>query len=97
MTKRFDIITETDARLLEIGDATFLLTKLAVGAVVACTLYRFSHLPLAEDLTGTEEARHELAAAVEAATGASAAGWQAPERLVAFIAYLPDNLSALFS
>lgn len=85
------------ARLLEAGDAPFLLVKLAVGALVSYTLFRFSHHTLA---------RHGLTAVVSlyvglmfvhAATAASALGSRTPEQFVAFVTTLPENLFALLS
>lgn len=85
------------ARLLDMGDSPFLLTKLAVGALAAYTLYRFSHLPLARKGLTFVLGLYLMLMLVHAATGASAAGWQPPEHLIAFVAYLPDHLSALLS
>jgi hypothetical protein len=85
------------ARLLEIGDATFLLTKLAVGGLVAFTLYRCSHLALARRGLSLVLGLYLTLMFVHAATGASAAGWHPPARLVSLVAYLPDTLSALIS
>lgn len=36
------------ARLLTLGDASFLSTKIFLGAFAALILYRWSHLPLAQ-------------------------------------------------
>jgi hypothetical protein len=85
------------ARLLDLGDTPFLLTKLAIGALVAYTLYRFSHLPLARRGLSFVLGLYLTLMLVHAATGAAAAGWQPPDHLIALVAYLPDNLSALFS
>jgi len=85
------------ARLLELGDAPFLGTKLLVGALVAYTLYRFSHLALARRGLSFVLGLYLALMLVHAATGASAAGWEPPDRLLSVIAYLPDSLSSLFS
>jgi Domain of unknown function (DUF5658) len=48
---RLNIATEGNAlmaQLLEHGDASFLLIKLAVGAAAAYILYRCAHVPLAK-------------------------------------------------
>jgi hypothetical protein len=85
------------AFLLDLGDAPFLATKLLVGALAAYTLYRFAHVPLARRGLTFVLGLYLALMLVHAATGASAAGWQPPDRLIAFIAYLPDHLSALVS
>ena len=75
------------AYLLDLGNLPFLLSKLTVGALVAYTLYRFSHLALCMYLT---------LMLVHAATGASALGWQPPEALATLL-HLPDRLFSLIS
>lgn len=48
---RLNVATEGNAlmaRLLEHGDLSFLVIKLAVGTAAAVILYRFSYLPLAK-------------------------------------------------
>ncbi len=84
------------AYLLEMGDAPFLLTKLLVGALVAYTLYRFSHVALARRALRLVLGLYLALMLVHAATGASAAGVQPPEPLVAFVTGFPDRLLALF-
>jgi len=47
---RLDIATEGNgimARILELGEGTFLFTKLAIGAFAAYVLYRCAHLAIA--------------------------------------------------
>lgn len=85
------------ARLLEAGDAPFLVVKLTVGALVAYTLYRFSALALARRGLRFVLGLYLALMLVHAATGVSAAGWQAPERVFAYLSYLPDRLLALVS
>ena len=97
---RFGWATEGNglmARLLDAGNAPFLFTKLAVGALVAYTLYRFSHLALARRGLHFALGLYLTLMLVHAATGASAFGWQPPDALVVFVSSLPDNLLALFS
>src|SRR3712207_8455716 len=67
------------AYLLELGDAPFLLTKLAVGAGVACVLYRFSHVRLARRGLKLVLCLYVALMFVHTATGLSALGWAAPE------------------
>ena len=85
------------ARLLDAGNTPFLLTKLAVGALVAYTLFRFSHLTLARRGLHFALGLYLALMLVHAATGASALGWEPPDALVAFISELPHNLLGLFS
>ena len=71
------------AYLLDRGDAPFLSTKLLVGALVAYTLYRFSHVALARRGLQFVLALYLALMGVHAATGASALGWHPPETLAA--------------
>ncbi|HEX8476662.1 MAG TPA: DUF5658 family protein [Pyrinomonadaceae bacterium] len=85
------------SHLLDAGDLPFLLTKLAIGAFVAVVLFRWSHLALARrGLTGVLGLYVALMF-VHAATAFSAFGWHAHEKLVAYVAALPDGLFALLS
>lgn len=85
------------AWLLDLGDTPFLATKLMVGALVAYTLYRFSHLALARKGLSFVLGLYLALMLVHAATGASAAGWEPSERLLAVIAFVPESLSSLLS
>ncbi|MGB8506982.1 MAG: DUF5658 family protein [Pyrinomonadaceae bacterium] len=85
------------ARLLDAGNTPFLLTKLTVGALVAYTLYRCSHLPLARRGMRLVLGLYLALMLVHAATGASALGWHAPDALAALFSHLPDTFLALFS
>jgi hypothetical protein len=84
------------AYLLERGDAPFLSAKLLVGALVAYTLYRFSHVRLARRGLRFALCLYLTLMLVHAATGASALGWQPPEALAA-VFHLPAKLFALVS
>lgn len=85
------------ARLLDAGNAPFLLTKLSVGALAAYMLYRCSHLPLARRGMRLVLGIYLALMLVHAATGASALGWHAPDALATFVSCLPDNLLTPFS
>jgi len=85
------------AHLLDAGNTPFLLTKLLVGALVAYTFFRFSHLTLARRGLHFALGLYLTLMLVHAATGASALGWQPPALVVALVSTLPDNLLALFS
>ncbi|HWS54035.1 MAG TPA: DUF5658 family protein [Pyrinomonadaceae bacterium] len=76
------------AYLLELGNAPFLLTKLAVGALVAYTLYRFSDIRLARRGLRLVLGLYLALMLVHAATGASALGWQPPDALITFMSRL---------
>jgi hypothetical protein len=85
------------SQLLKIGDAPFLLVKLAIGAFAAYTLYRCSHLPLARrgmQLVLTIYLGLMLA---HAATGMAALGWSQPLTMITYVTRVPHVLIALFS
>ena len=84
------------AYLLNHGNTPFLLAKLVVGALVALTLYRFSHLALARRGLHFALGLYLTLMLVHVATGASALGWQ-PSEALAVVFYLPGKLLALFS
>lgn len=84
------------AYLLDHGNAPFLAAKLLVGGLVACTLYRFSHVSLARRGLHFTLGLYLTLMLVHAATGASALGWQPPEA-VALVFHLPSKVMALFS
>jgi hypothetical protein len=85
------------AYLLDLGNVPFLFTKLAVGALVAYTLYRFSDLALARRGLRLVLGLYLALMLVHAATGASALGYHAPDALVALMSNLPEGLLALLS
>jgi Domain of unknown function (DUF5658) len=85
------------ARLLEMGDAQFLFVKLSIGAFAAYVLYRYAHRPLARRGMKLALATYCLLMLVHAATGMSALGWHAPERVVAYIDSLPSAVLGLLS
>ena len=83
-------------RLIEAGNAPFLLTKVLVGACVAYMLYRWAHLPLAQRGMKLVLGLYVGLMFVHAATGLSAFGWPAPDAL-AYLVHLSNNFSlALF-
>jgi hypothetical protein len=85
------------AYLLNIGNAPFLLAKLVVGALVAYTLYRFSHVALARRGLNFTLGLYLMLMLIHTATGVSALGWQPPDALFAIVFHLPDRLLALLS
>src|SRR5688500_4555476 len=76
------------AYLLDAGNAPFLLTKLAVGGLVAFVLYRTSHLPLARRGLRLVLGRYLALMFVHAATGLSALGHPPTDAFIAYVAAL---------
>jgi hypothetical protein len=85
------------AALLEMGDAQFLYAKLGIGAFAAYVLYRYAHRPLAQRGMKLALVTYGALMFVHAATGMSALGWHAPERMVAYLDSLPRLVFAFFS
>jgi hypothetical protein len=97
---RSDIATEANnlmAKLLDIGDAPFLLTKLAIGAFSAYVLYRCSHLPIARRGMKLALTVYGALMLVHAATGLSAMGWSEPLAMVTLVSELPFTVLSIFS
>ncbi len=84
------------ARLLETGNGPFLITKLTVGALVAYTLYHWGHLTLAQRGMKLTLGLYIALMFVHAATGMSALGWPAPEKMAVYIASPLNGLLTLF-
>jgi len=81
--------------LLEHGEASFLLFKLAIGGFAAYILYRCSHLPLARHGLSVVLGIYFCLMLVHAATGCFALGWQGPVQVVAYLGTLPAALVSL--
>lgn len=97
---RMGVATEGNglmARVLEAGDTPFLLTKLAVGAFVAYTLCRFSHLALARRGLSFVLGLYLALMLVHASAFTTSLGWHAPESFIAYVSSLPDGLLAFLS
>jgi hypothetical protein len=97
---RSDIATEANnlmAQLLNIGDAPFLLTKLAIGAFSAYVLYRCSHLTIARRGMKLALVVYGALMLVHAATGLSAMGWAEPLAMVTLVSELPFTVLSIFS
>jgi hypothetical protein len=97
---RSNVATEGNglmARLLDMGDAPFILVKLAVGAFAAYILYRCSRYKLARRGMTVVLGLYLGLMVIHAATGMSALGWQAPETFIAYLGNLPNSVLALFS
>ena len=97
---RSNIATEANTlmgQLLKLGDAPFLLTKLAIGAFAAFVLFRCSHLTLARRGMQFVLAVYFGLMVAHAATGLSALGWRGPEAVISYIAHIPYAVVAIFS
>lgn len=97
---RLNIATEANGlmgRLLDMGNAPFLLAKLAVGGFAAYVLFRCSHLTVARRGMQLVLGIYFCVMVVHAATGLSVLGWHGPENVVQAIGRAPHALFALFS
>jgi len=85
------------SQLLRIGDAPFLMVKLAIGAFAAYTLYRCAHLPLARRGMQLVLTIYAVLMLAHAATGMSALGWSEPLALITYVSNVPHTLITLLS
>lgn len=96
---RTNVATEGNglmARLLELGDAPFMIVKVLVGAFAAYVLYRCSRYNLARRGLTVVLGLYIALMAVHAVTGMSALGWHEPEQLMAYLNSVPINVLAIF-
>ena len=97
---RLNVATEGNAimaRLLNVGEAPFLTTKLVMGAFAAYILYRCAHMPLARRGMSLVLGLYSLLMMVHVATGFTALGWQAPKTVGAYFGSLPHAFLSFFS
>jgi len=97
---RLDIATEGNgimARILELGEGTFLFTKLAIGAFAAYVLYRCAHLAIARRGLRLVLGIYFALMIVHAVTGFSALGWHAPEVVLAYFAHMHEAMFSFLS
>jgi len=85
------------AQLLKVGDAPFMLTKLAVGAFAAYMLYRCSHLTVARRGMQVVLTVYGALMFVHLATGLSALGWSQPVTVITLVGSLPSAVLAFFA
>jgi hypothetical protein len=85
------------SQLLRVGDAPFLLVKLAIGAFAAYTLYRCAHLPLARRGMQLVLTIYAALMVAHAATGMSALGWSEPLAMITYVTNVPYALITLLS
>ena len=96
---RLGVATEGNslmARILEHGDLTFLVAKLAIGAFAAYILYRCAHLPLAKRGLNVVLGIYVILMLVHVATGCVAMGWETPVVLLGYVESLPHAFLSLF-
>jgi hypothetical protein len=97
---RLNIATEGNglmARILDLGEAPFLIAKLVVGAFAAYILYRAAHLAMARRGMRLVLALYCTLMLVHVATGFSALGWRGPETVLSYFVQLPQAVFALFT
>jgi Domain of unknown function (DUF5658) len=97
---RLNIATEGNgamAHLLNLGEAPFLVTKLAIGAFAAYVLYRSAHLAMSRRGMKLVLAVYVAIMGVHAFTGFAALGWKAPEAVLTYFVQLPGAVLALFT
>lgn len=85
------------ARLLNLGEAPFLVVKLAIGGFAAYVLYRCAHMPLARRGMSLVLGLYALLMMVHVATGFTTLGWQAPQIVASYFGGLPHAFLAFFS
>jgi len=85
------------AQLLRVGDAPFMLTKLAIGSFAAYLLYRCSHLTIARRGMQLVLGVYILLMFAHVATGLSALGWSKPLATMEYVGNLPLAVLTLFS
>lgn len=85
------------SQLLKVGDAPFLVVKLAIGAFAAYTLYRCAHLPLARRGMQLVLTVYAALMVAHAATGMSALGWPEPLAMITYVTNVPYALITLLS
>ena len=90
---RSNVATEGNglmARLLEMGDAPFLIAKLSIGFFAAYMLYRCSHLKTARYGMSLVLAIYFALMIVHVTTGMSALGWHASDAATTYLGAMPN-------
>lgn len=94
---RTNVATEGNAlmaRLLNQGEGSFLMVKIAIGAFAALVLYRCAHLPIARRGMKLVLGIYLALMIIHIVTGFSALGWYAPETVLTYFFNLPHTLLA---
>jgi Domain of unknown function (DUF5658) len=97
---RLNVATEGNAlmaRLLDHGEAPFLLVKLAIGTFAAYVLYRCAHMPIARRGMKLVLGLYIALMLIHVVTGFSALGWHAPEKVLGYFFSLPHTFLTVFS
>lgn len=95
---RLNVATEGNvlmAYVLNYGESSFLVLKLAIGAFAAYILYRCAHLPLARHGLTAVLGMYLLLMVVHVATGCFALGWNGPIIILAYFENLPNAVLSL--
>jgi hypothetical protein len=95
---RSNVATEGNglmARLLDLGNGPFLLTKLAIGGFSAYMLYRCAHLKIAQHGMSFVLAVYVGLMIVHVTTGMSALGWHASDATISILGSMPNLLLTL--
>jgi hypothetical protein len=74
-----------------------MLTKLAIGAFAAYSLYRFSHLTVARRGMQLVLTVYCTLMFAHLATGLSALGWSKPLAMITYVGTLPFSVLSIFS
>lgn len=94
---RSNVATEGNglmARLLEMGNAPFLITKLAIGAFAAYVLYRCAHIKIARHGMSLVLGIYLALMLIHATTGMTAMGWHASDAIISYLGAMPNVLMA---
>ena len=97
---RLSVATEGNgvmATLLNHSEGSFLSVKLAIGALSAYILYRFSEIPIARRGMKVVLTIYIGLMLVHMLTGFSALGWHAPATVLSYFISLPRAFVASFS
>ncbi len=97
---RLNVATEGNgvmATLLNHSEGSFLSVKLAIGALSAYILYRFSEIPIARRGMKVVLTIYIGLMLVHMLTGFSALGWHAPATVLTYFISLPRAFVASFS
>jgi len=97
---RLNVATEGNgvmATLLNHSEGSFLSVKLAIGAISAYVLYRFSEIPIARRGMKVVLTIYVALMVVHMLTGFSALGWHAPATVLTYFVSLPRAFVASFS
>ena len=85
------------AQLIKLGDAQFLLAKIALGTFAAYTLYRCAHLPIARRGMQLCLTVYGILMIAQLATGLSALGWTQPLAMISYVGQLPSAVLSFFT